>query len=90
MFNKSYNYHDFKQLIRDFLINLKSFAGNNNELYLEEKNKQIEEAKKIQQAKQNLIPGLSGMYDQEILNKISTNNYMQNNNNNNGAGDVMM
>ena len=93
LFNKSYNYHDFKQLIRDFLINLKSFAGNNNELYLEEKNKQIEEAKKIQQAKQNLIPGLSGMYDQEILNKISSNNYMQNNNNNNnnnGAGDVMM
>ena len=28
LFNKSYNYHDFKQLIRDFLINLKSFFVN--------------------------------------------------------------
>jgi exportin-1 len=102
LFNKSYNYHDFKQLIRDFLINLKSFAGNNNELYLEEKNKEIEEAKKIMQAKMSLIPGLSSMYDQEILNKISSNNYLtsgdnnnnnnsgNNSNNNNNGGDVMM
>jgi exportin-1 len=98
LFNKSYNYHDFKQLIRDFLINLKSFAGNNNELYIEEKNKEIEEAKKIMQAKMNLIPGLSSMYDQEVLNKISSNNYLNNDNNNNNSnnnntnngGDVMM
>jgi exportin-1 len=37
LFNKCYNYHEFKVLIRDFLTNLKSFSGSNDELYEEEK-----------------------------------------------------
>lgn len=37
LFNNSYNYHEFKVLIRDFLTNLKSFSGNNDELYEEDK-----------------------------------------------------
>jgi exportin-1 len=37
LFNKCYSHHDFKTLIRDFLITLKSFAGNNEELFEEER-----------------------------------------------------
>jgi exportin-1 len=37
LFNKCYNAHDFKTLIRDFLTTLKSFSGNNEELFEEEK-----------------------------------------------------
>jgi exportin-1 len=37
LFNKCYTYHDFKILIRDFLTTLKSFSGNNEELFEEEK-----------------------------------------------------
>jgi exportin-1 len=37
LFNKCYNYHEFKILIRNFLTSLKSFAGENDELYEEEK-----------------------------------------------------
>ncbi len=37
LFNKCYNYHEFKIIIRNFLTSLKSFAGENDELYEEEK-----------------------------------------------------
>lgn len=37
LFNKCYNEHEFKYLIRDFLVLLKSFSGNNEELFEEEK-----------------------------------------------------
>jgi exportin-1 len=37
LFNKCYNQHDFKTLIRDFLTTLKSFSGANEELFEEEK-----------------------------------------------------
>ena len=37
LFNKCYNFHEFKYLIRDFLVMLKSFSGTNEELFEEEK-----------------------------------------------------
>lgn len=37
LFNKCYNPHEFKYLIRDFLVLLKSFSSNNEELFEEEK-----------------------------------------------------
>jgi exportin-1 len=37
LFNKCYNQHEFKYLIRDFLVLLKTFSSNNEELYEEEK-----------------------------------------------------
>jgi exportin-1 len=37
LFNKCYNYHEFKTLIRDFLTSLKSFSGSQDELFEEEK-----------------------------------------------------
>jgi len=37
LFNKCYNFHEFKYLIRDFLVTLKSFSGNNEEFFEEER-----------------------------------------------------
>jgi exportin-1 len=37
LFNKCYNPHEFKIVIRDFLTTLKSFSGSNDELFEEEK-----------------------------------------------------
>jgi exportin-1 len=37
LFNKCYNYNDFKVVIRDFLTTLKSFSANQDELFEEEK-----------------------------------------------------
>jgi exportin-1 len=37
LFNKCYNPNEFKAVIRDFLIQLKSFSGSNEELFEEEK-----------------------------------------------------
>jgi exportin-1 len=37
LFNKCYNFHEFKYLIRDFLVLLKSFSGTNEDIFEEEK-----------------------------------------------------
>ena len=78
MFNKSYDFHNFKVLIRDFLISLKSYSENNDALYIEEINKELDEAKKIEEKKKNFIPGLTPIYDEEMQNKFSSNNYQDN------------
>jgi exportin-1 len=41
LFNKCYNLHEFKNIIRDFLVQLKSFSGNNEELFEEERKVRI-------------------------------------------------
>lgn len=48
----------FKLEVRDFLIQLKEFAGENSELYLEEKEAQIEEIRRQEREKALLIPGM--------------------------------
>jgi len=37
LFNKCYNSEDFKVVIRDYLINIKSFSSDDEQLYEEEK-----------------------------------------------------
>lgn len=37
LFNQCYDIHKFKILIRDFLVLLKSFSGNNEQIFAEEK-----------------------------------------------------
>lgn len=37
LFNKCYNYQQFKNALRDFLVTLKSFSGNNEELFENER-----------------------------------------------------
>ena len=47
-------------------------------LFEEERKIQIEEAKKIEMIKRNIIPGMSNLYEQDILNKFNVQNYQEN------------
>lgn len=48
----------FKLEVRDFLIQLKEFAGENAELYLEEKETEMEIKRKAEREKALSIPGM--------------------------------
>jgi exportin-1 len=48
----------FKLEVRDFLIQLKEFAGENAELYLEEKETEMESKRKAEREKALSIPGM--------------------------------
>lgn len=48
----------FKLEVRDFLIQLKEFAGENAELYLEEKEAEMEAKRKAEREKALSIPGM--------------------------------
>lgn len=48
----------FKLEVRDFLIQLKEFAGENAELYLEEKEAEMESKRKAEREKALSIPGM--------------------------------
>lgn len=48
----------FKLEVRDFLIQLKEFAGENAELFLEEKEAEMEAKRKREREKALLIPGM--------------------------------
>ena len=72
LFNKSYNLHDFKTCIRDFLISLRSFSGNNEELYEEEKKAQLEEARLLEEKKKSFVPGMMPIYDTEMQKKVNS------------------
>lgn len=83
LFNKVYNRHEFVSLIRDFLTTMKSFAEDNESLYQEEKNvsildnvqKQLDEAKRLEERKKMMIPGLAQQYDNVTQQKFSSVNY---------------
>lgn len=60
--------------MRDFLISLKSFIGNNDALWEEERNKELELAKKLEEQKRAFLP--IPQYDRQI----NANNYQENNN----------
>lgn len=48
----------FKLEVRDFLIQLKEFAGENAELFLEEKEAELEAKRKAEREKALSIPGM--------------------------------
>jgi exportin-1 len=58
MFEFNNNAPKFKLEVRDFLIQLKEFAGENAELYLEEKESELEAQRKAEMAKALSIPGM--------------------------------
>jgi exportin-1 len=58
MFEFNNNAPKFKLEVRDFLIQLKEFAGENAELYLEEKENELEAQRKAEMAKALAIPGM--------------------------------
>ena len=74
LFNKAYSFEDFKNTIRDFLINLKSFSGNEEELFEQERKLEIEEAKKIEEKKRMNIPGLLPVY--ATTEQVNTKDYI--------------
>ncbi|CAO3686094.1 unnamed protein product [Rhizopus stolonifer] len=58
MFEYNGNPATFKLEVRDFLIQLKEFAGENAELFLEEKERDMENQRKAEMAKALSIPGM--------------------------------
>ena len=73
MINNCRDDHKFKSVMRDFLISLKSFIGNNEALWEEEKKKELEMAQKLEEQKKSFLPG--PQYDTQI----NANNYQNNN-----------
>ncbi len=73
IFNNCNDEHKFKNVIRDFLISLKSFIGNNEALWEEEKKKELELAKQLEEQKRTFLP--VPQYDRQI----NANNYQNNN-----------
>ncbi len=72
IFNNCNDEHKFKNVIRDFLISLKSFIGNNEALWEEEKKKELELAKQLEEQKRTFLP--VPQYDRQI----NANNYQDN------------
>jgi len=58
MFNKCNEISGFKTALRDFLVNTKQIANDNEAFYAEEKEKEIEEAKRREQERKSQVPGL--------------------------------
>ena len=73
MMNSCSDDHKFKSVMRDFLVSLKSFIGNNDALWEEEKKKEFELAKRIEEQKKSFLPG--PQYDTQI----NADNYQDNN-----------
>ena len=64
MMNNCTDDHKFKSVMRDFLVSLKSFLGNNDILWEEEKKKELEMAQRIEEQKKSFLPG--PQYDTQI------------------------
>ena len=72
MMNNCRDDHQFKSVMRDFLVSLKTFLGNNEALWEEEKKKELEMAQKLEEQKKSFLPG--PQYDTQI----NANNYQNN------------
>ena len=73
LFNSCKDEHKFKTLLRDFLISLKTFMGNNEQLWAEERNRELEIARQIEEQKKAFIPG------PQYMQQINANNYQNDN-----------
>ena len=73
MINNCRDDHKFKSVMRDFLVSLKSFIGNNEALWEEEKRKEMEMAQRLEEQKKSFLPG--PQYDMQI----NAGNYQDNN-----------
>jgi exportin-1 len=58
LFTLNNTYDRFKLNLRDFLIQLKEFAGDNTELYAEEKEQQDRDAKAAERERLSKVNGL--------------------------------
>jgi len=64
LFSTNMDFIKFKLHIRDFLIQLKEFAGDNSDLYLDEREAEAEEKRKAEFAHAMSIPGMVKPHDQ--------------------------
>ena len=62
MFNKCREKELFKQVMRDFLISCKEVANDNEALYAEERQSEIEQAREIERQRRLQVPGLMPQY----------------------------
>jgi exportin-1 len=58
LFETSGDFNRFRLTLRDFLISLKEFSGDNAELYIEEKEAEADKAKEEERAKGMRVPGM--------------------------------
>jgi exportin-1 len=58
LFEYNVNLVKFKTEVRDFLIQLNEFAGDTDDLYIEEKEAELEQQRKLKLAKALAIPGM--------------------------------
>jgi exportin-1 len=58
LFDSSGDMTRFKLTLRDFLISLKEFSGDNAELYIEEKEAEADRAEREEKAKGMRVPGM--------------------------------
>lgn len=69
MFTLNTQYNDFRLNLRDFLISLKEFAGDNTELFVVEKEQQEKDAKAADMERRQKVGGLlkpSELDDEEL------------------------
>lgn len=62
MFNKSRDKEMFKQVMRDFLISCKEVANDNEALYAEERQSELEQARELERQRRLQVPGLMPQY----------------------------
>ena len=62
MFNKCQDKEAFKQVMRDFLISTKEVANDNEALYAEERQSEIDEARERERQRRMQVPGLMPQY----------------------------
>jgi exportin-1 len=67
MFSNSEDPNTFKLHVRDFLIQLKEFAGDNSELYLDEREEEDQMKKKQEFEERMKIPGLVKPADRFVV-----------------------
>ncbi|KAI8975726.1 nuclear export factor CRM1 [Mycotypha africana] len=69
MFEYNNDLPKFKLEVRDFLIQLKEFAGDNTDLYLEEKERELDAQRKAEMARALQIPGMVKPSDLPVLDE---------------------
>eukprot|EP00916_Digyalum_oweni_P021658 GHVL01035939.1.p1 GENE.GHVL01035939.1~~GHVL01035939.1.p1 ORF type:complete len:1099 (-),score=183.72 GHVL01035939.1:1133-4429(-) len=59
LFNKCRNQNQFSNHTRDFLLQMKEFSGNNDELFIAERESALQRAAEMEQQKRIQVPGLN-------------------------------
>lgn len=77
LFNYSSEKSAFRSIVRDFLVNLKSFSSNDDELYQVEKEAELAAAEQKKIAMMNSVPGMQPVFNTTDRNNIRSDNYRE-------------